>query len=68
MPHPEEDRRSVSKGDGFKSWFFFSILLTAPLEAWAIAVTADKVLAVAPDSIHDARDAVAESKVGVKNR
>ncbi len=38
-----------------------SIVLTAPLGAWAIQVTGDRVLAVAPASIHDARDAVLES-------
>lgn len=44
-----------------------SILLTAPLGAWAIAVTGDKVLTVAPAGIDDARDAVMESKGGAEN-
>jgi hypothetical protein len=44
-----------------------SILLTAPLGAWAIAVTGDKVLVVAPAGIVDARDAVMESKGGAEN-
>ncbi|MCH7555809.1 MAG: sodium:proton antiporter, partial [Proteobacteria bacterium] len=39
-----------------------SILLTAPLGAWAIAITGERVLEVAPPSIHDARDAVIESE------
>jgi len=38
-----------------------SILLTAPLGAWAIAVCGERTLAVAPPSVHDARDAVIES-------
>ena len=38
-----------------------SILLTAPLGAWAISVTGERVLQVAPRSVHGARDAVAES-------
>jgi NhaP-type Na+/H+ or K+/H+ antiporter len=41
-----------------------SILLTAPLGAWAISVTGDRVLQVAPVDIHDARDAVKESEGG----
>ncbi len=43
-----------------------SIVLTAPLGAWAIQVTGDKVLAVAPASIHDDRDAVLESDGGTE--
>lgn len=39
-----------------------SILLTAPLGAWAIAVTGEWWLAVAPPSVHAARDAVIESR------
>jgi NhaP-type Na+/H+ or K+/H+ antiporter len=39
-----------------------SIVLTAPLGAWAIAVSGERWLAVAPPSIHDARDAVIESQ------
>jgi len=39
-----------------------SIVLTAPLGAWAISVTGDRVLTVAPPEIHDARDAVVESE------
>ncbi|MDP7547957.1 MAG: cation:proton antiporter, partial [Alphaproteobacteria bacterium] len=41
-----------------------SIVLTAPLGAWAISLTGDKVLQVAPVEIHDARDAVKESEGG----
>jgi NhaP-type Na+/H+ or K+/H+ antiporter len=43
-----------------------SILLTAPLGAWAIVVTGERVLKVAPPSVHDARDAVIESKGGTE--
>ena len=39
-----------------------SIVLTAPLGAWAISITGDRVLSVAPPEIHDARDAVIESE------
>jgi NhaP-type Na+/H+ or K+/H+ antiporter len=39
-----------------------SILLTAPLGAWAIAITGEWWLAVAPPSVHDAHDAVIESE------
>ena len=38
-----------------------SILLTAPLGAWAIMVTGERTLAVAPPSLSDARDAALES-------
>lgn len=38
-----------------------SILLTAPLGAWAIAITGEKVLQTAPASIHEAFDAAVES-------
>ena len=38
-----------------------SIVLTAPLGAWAIAITGERVLQVAPPDFHDARDAVIES-------
>ena len=41
-----------------------SIVLTAPLGAWAISVTGDRVLQVALVGIHDARDAVKESEGG----
>jgi NhaP-type Na+/H+ or K+/H+ antiporter len=41
-----------------------SIVLTAPLGAWAISLTGDRVLQVAPVEIHDARDAVKESEGG----
>ena len=41
-----------------------SILLTAPLGAWAIVIPGERVLEVAPPSIHDARDAVIESEDG----
>jgi hypothetical protein len=39
-----------------------SILLTAPLGAWAIAVTGERWLTVAPPSVHAARDAAIESE------
>ena len=39
-----------------------SILLTAPLGAWAIALTGERVLEIAPPPTHDARDAVIESR------
>jgi NhaP-type Na+/H+ or K+/H+ antiporter len=39
-----------------------SIVLTAPLGAWAISITGDKILEVAPPDVHDARDAVIESE------
>ena len=38
-----------------------SIVLTAPLGAWAIAITGERVLQVAPPDFHDARDAIIES-------
>ncbi len=43
-----------------------SIVLTAPLGAWAISVTGEKVLKVDPPGFHDARDAVIESE-GAEN-
>ncbi len=39
-----------------------SILLTAPLGAWAIAIAGERWLAVAPPAIHDAHDAAVESE------
>ncbi len=39
-----------------------SILLTAPLGAWAIAITGERALKPAPPSVHDARDAALESE------
>ncbi len=39
-----------------------SILLTAPLGAWAIAVAGERWLAVAPPSVRDAHDAAVESE------
>jgi NhaP-type Na+/H+ or K+/H+ antiporter len=38
-----------------------SIVLTAPLGAWAIAVAGERWLKVAPASVHDAYDAAVES-------
>ncbi len=38
-----------------------SIMLTAPAGAWAIAALGDRVLEVAPESVHDAYDAAFES-------
>jgi len=39
-----------------------SILLTAPLGAWAIAITGERWLAVAPPYVHDDLDAAIESE------
>jgi NhaP-type Na+/H+ or K+/H+ antiporter len=39
-----------------------SIVLTAPLGAWAIALAGDRWLVVAPPSVHDAHDAAIESE------
>ena len=39
-----------------------SILLTAPLGAWAITITGDMWLAVAPRFVHDQHDAIVESE------
>ncbi len=39
-----------------------SIFLTAPAGAWAIAAIGNRVLEVAPESVHDAYDAVTESE------
>ena len=39
-----------------------SILLTAPLGAWAIAIAGERWLVVAPPSVHDAQDAAIESE------
>jgi len=39
-----------------------SILLTAPVGAWAIAFAGERVLEVAPPAVHDARDAAIESE------
>ena len=55
---------NTGPGDVILAVAVLSIVLTAPLGAWAIQVTGDKVLAVAPASIHDARDAVRESDGG----
>ena len=41
-----------------------SIVLTAPLGAWAISITGDKILVVGPPDVHDALDAVIESEGG----
>lgn len=38
-----------------------SIVMTAPTGAWAIAALGDRVLAVAPESVHDSYDAAIES-------
>jgi solute carrier family 9B (sodium/hydrogen exchanger), member 1/2 len=38
-----------------------SIIITAPSGAWAIAALGDRVLAVAPESVHDSYDAAIES-------
>jgi len=51
-------------GDIILAVAVLSIILTAPLGAWAISMTGDRVL-VASASFHDARDAVAESEGGV---
>ncbi len=39
-----------------------SILLTAPLGAWAITLIGERVLKTAPESVHESLDAVVESK------
>ena len=39
-----------------------SILLTAPLGAWAIVLAGERCLAVAPPSVHEDLDAAAESQ------
>lgn len=44
-----------------------SIVLTAPLGAWAISAVGEKVLKVDPLRFHDAREAVLESKGGDDN-
>ncbi|MEE8394267.1 MAG: cation:proton antiporter, partial [Rhodospirillales bacterium] len=41
-----------------------SILLSAPLGAWAIQFTGERTLKVAPPSVRDARDAAMESEGG----
>jgi NhaP-type Na+/H+ or K+/H+ antiporter len=41
-------------------------LLTAPLGAWAIAITGERWLAVAPPSVHDDLDAAIESEAARK--
>lgn len=38
-----------------------SVILTAPLGAWAIDIVGNRVLAVAPESAHDSYDAAVES-------
>jgi NhaP-type Na+/H+ or K+/H+ antiporter len=38
-----------------------SIILTAPAGAWAISLLGNRVLKVAPETVHDAADAAAES-------
>ena len=43
-----------------------SIVLTAPLGAWAIAALGERVLEVAPETVHDAGDAVRESRGGLE--
>ena len=39
-----------------------SIILTAPAGAWAISLLGDRVLAVGPETMHDAADAAEESE------
>ena len=65
-PYPPPANRDGA-GDVILAVAVLSILLTAPLGAWAIAVTGDRVLAVAPAGIHDARNAVIESDGGTEN-
>jgi len=38
-----------------------SIIITAPTGAWAIAALGNRVLATAPESVHDSYDAAMES-------
>ena len=47
-------------GDVILAVAVLSIVLTAPLDAWAIAITGDKILEVAQPDVHDACDAVIE--------
>lgn len=51
-PHPGELILAVA---------VLSILLTAPVGAWALAALGNRVLAVAPESVREARDAAVES-------
>lgn len=41
-----------------------SIVVTAPVGAWAIAFVGERVLEPAPAAVHDARDAAIESRAG----
>lgn len=53
---------STAPGETILAVAVLSILLTAPLGAWAIAVTGDRVLQVEPDSGVDALQAALESE------
>ena len=57
---------ATGPGEIILSVAVLSIVLTAPLGAWAIAWVGERTLSVAPFGIHDARDAVIESE-GVEN-
>ena len=57
----------IGPGEVILAVAVLSILLTAPLGAWAIAITGERVLEVAPPSVHDARDAVIESEGAAGN-
>jgi NhaP-type Na+/H+ or K+/H+ antiporter len=57
---------ATGPGEIILSVAVLSIVLTAPLGAWAIAWVGERTLSVAPSEIHDARDAVIESE-GVEN-
>lgn len=58
---------NTGAGDVILAVAVLSIVLTAPLGAWAIAVAGDRILAVAPVEIHDARSAVIESDGGTES-
>ena len=57
---------ATGPGEIILSVAVLSIVLTAPLGAWAIAWVGERTLSVASSEIHDARDAVIESE-GVEN-
>jgi NhaP-type Na+/H+ or K+/H+ antiporter len=52
---------STGPGEVILAVAVLSIILTAPVGAWAIDIVGARVLAVAPESIHDSFDAAIES-------